>query len=118
MLDVRIGEWAALDGGAPGDDAGAVKKALTAAASALASSAPKKGWATKRAAAKAGAGSEDTAATTTTTPPPSLGADPAAPAVRALAYRMPPDWGDGWLTKRAFEGEAWAGASAQAWPPG
>ena len=96
MLDVRVGEWAGLGAGSD-DSAAAVRKALAAAASALASAAPKKGWAAKRAAAKSGSGVEGAEAPPTTAAP---ALPPSAPAVRALAYRMPPDWGDGWLTKR------------------
>ena len=99
MLDVRVGDWTPIGGG--GGDAGsaaAVKKALAAASAGLAAAAPKKGWAARKAAAKKGGGGGGDAEVGSTTAPPL--ADPAAPAVRALAYRMPPDWGEGWLTKR------------------
>ena len=113
MLDVRVGDWTPIGGG--GGDAGsaaAVKKALAAASAGLAAAAPKKGWAARKGAAKKGGGGGGDAEDGSTTAPPL--ADPAAPAVRALAYRMPPDWGEGWLTKRELRererGERWAGA--------
>lgn len=99
MLDVRVGAWGGLaEGGSAAADAAELKSALSTASAALAASAPKKGWAARKAAAakaKGGVGAADEAATSTPPAP-----DPARPAVRALAYRMPPDWGDGWMTKR------------------
>jgi hypothetical protein len=94
MLDVRVGGWTALEAGS---GAAVTAAALKAAAAALAAAAPKKGAGAAWRSKKGGHGGGSDASAAETTP-----LDPAAPAVRALAYRMPPDWGDGWLTKRAF----------------
>jgi hypothetical protein len=100
MLDVRVGAWAGLDTGDVRDSA-ALAAALKAVAVALAASSPKKGGggggARRKKAGSGGGGSGEEAGSVPTAP----ALDPAAPAVRALAYRMPPDWGDGWMTKRA-----------------